>query len=444
MKGIAISGKWIKMITWCLRILTGATFLFSGFVKAIDPWGTIYKLDDYIAAMHFSMPFAIVLLAAFFLFSAEFFCGVSLCLGCFRRFTPWLAAAFMIVMLPLTLWIAIANPVADCGCFGDAWVISNWATFWKNVLLSLAIVWLIKFSYKSKWLITPSLQWLAFLASGIFIICVGLLGYEYQPLLDFRPYPIGSNLTTDTNALQDNMPQMQFIYEKNGEKKTFSESNLPDESEGWTFVERIEPKHSSAESDGLVIWDEQGDDVTADVIASATDQIIIFMPELNHVSSANIWLINSLESWCDNQGIDMLAVVGATPEDVEAWRDVSMADYPIYTAEDTSIKEVVRGNPAVIYIKDGIIKWKSSLRALDTDDFLAKETPADPMSFAHDNNLILRNLSSLYILVIAILLIASFMPRLKGVYSRQRKYSRINAAKKEEKISGDDTVRREE
>lgn len=444
MKTIAISERSTQIITWCLRLLVGGVFIFSGFVKAIDPWGTIYKLNDYLAAFHLSMPFAAVLLAAFSLFAAEFLCGVFLCTGCFRRFSPWLAAAFMIIMLPLTLWIAISDPVADCGCFGDAWVISNWATFWKNVLISLAVVWLLKFSSKSGWLITPFLQWLSFLASALFILSIGLIGYICQPLLDFRPYPVGSGLITDADIRSNQMPEMEFIYEKNGEKKTFTESNLPDESEGWSFVERLEKNQKNEHADGLSIWDEQGEDVTADVLASATDHIIIFMPELNHVSSANIWLINSLETWCDNLGIDIFAVVGAAPEDVDAWRDVSMADYPIYTAEDTSIKEIVRGNPAVVYLKDGIISWKSTLRALDTDDFLAADTPKEPMSFARDNSLILRNILALYAIVMALLVIASFMPRLRGVYNARYKKPESIPNNKSMAINGDDKARHEE
>ena len=91
-----------------------------------------------------------------------------------------------------------------------------------------------------------------------------------------------------------------------------------------------------------------------------------------------------------------------------------MPDYPIYTADDTAIKELARGNPAVVYTHDGIVEWKSTLRAINTDDFMANDTSADPMSFARDNKRMLLNYSYIYISVMVLLIMISFIPALKN------------------------------
>ena len=137
--------KGLLILTWLMRIAVGSVFIVSGLSKGIDPWGTYYKTSEYLTAMH--IPIVewgnTVLALAFLLFSVEFIIGVSLLLGCFRKAAPIMAALFMLAMLPLTLWIAITDPVADCGCFGDFLVISNWATFMKNCCISGAVIWLL-------------------------------------------------------------------------------------------------------------------------------------------------------------------------------------------------------------------------------------------------------------------------------------------------------------
>ena len=238
----------IRVITWLLRITVGATFIISGFVKAVDPWGTLYKFEDYMAAMHLPVFHNLLLTGAFLLCAYEFVAGVFLLLGCFRKSAPIAAMLFMAVMLPLTVWIAFWNPVSDCGCFGDAFILSNQATLWKNVVLTIAVAWLIKYNHTERCLVRPSLQWLAFIGSSAYIIAVSLAGYIYQPLLDFRPYPVGTPITEFSSVSDDEDEKtddeaIRFIYAKGGVEKSFGiDDELPDEADGWHFVRREEPE----------------------------------------------------------------------------------------------------------------------------------------------------------------------------------------------------------
>lgn len=404
------SGK-VRCITWIIRELTAAVFIFSGFVKAIDPWGTLYKVEDYLAVMGLSVWPNLVTVGVFFLCAIEFFIGVCLALGCFRRGSAIFSLALMCVMLPLTLWIAVFNPVADCGCFGDAYIISNWATFWKNVVLFAFALWLVRYNRYCACIITPAIQWIAFIVTALFICLIEFAGYLYQPLIDFRPFKAGSTLVEHTDNFE---PEYVFTYAKNGVNKDFTIDNLPDESEGWVFVDRkpTSGEETATETDGFHIWDGN-EDVTEEVLDDDEDRILLLMPDMGNVSISTTWKINSLYDWATRHGIDMIAAVSGTDAEIDNWNDLSMPDYPIYTADDTAIKELARGNPAVVYVKKGIVEWKSTLRAINTDDFMADSTSADPMSFAHDNRRMLLNFSYLYLSVMALMIMASCMPAIK-------------------------------
>ena len=353
----------------------------------------------------------LVTVGVFFLCAIEFFIGVCLALGCFRRGSAIFSLALMCVMLPLTLWIAVFNPVADCGCFGDAYIISNWATFWKNVVLFAFALWLVRYNRYCACIITPAIQWIAFIVTALFICLIELAGYLYQPLIDFRPFKAGSTLVEHTDNFE---PEYVFTYAKNGVNKDFTIDNLPDESEGWVFVDRkpTSGEETATETDGFHIWDGN-EDVTEEVLDDDEDKILLLMPDMGNVSISTTWKINSLYDWATRHGIDMIAAVSGTDAEIDNWNDLSMPDYPIYTADDTAIKELARGNPAVVYVRKGIVEWKSTLRAINTDDFMADSTSADPMSFAHDNRRMLLNFSYLYLSVMALMIMASCMPAIK-------------------------------
>ena len=395
----------IWVATWVMRFFTGGLFLFSGFTKGIDVWGSIYKFNEYFSAWGYEVWDSLILSGVFLLCLAEFVVGYCLLFGCFRRSAPICAILIMAFMLPLTLWLAVKNPISDCGCFGDAVKLTNWETFYKNIVLTLGVVWLLRFNLRARCLITPYLQWLGIIAASFFILSISWVGYYYQPLIDFRPYPVGSRLVEEEEETDyDEDAALRFVYEKNGERHEFTiDDELPDEEDGWTFVERyyaapeegkgidIPTPKEGHRSKNLRLFSEDGrEDVTEETVGTGR-QIFLMIPNLAQVSPARTWKINSLYDWSKANSIEMLATVGGNPLEIEQWKDLSLAEYPVYTSDDTSIEEVVRGNPGVVYAEDGIIKWKSSLESINIDDFMADSTSSDPMSFAHDNAGILRN-----------------------------------------------------
>lgn len=413
MKTDKTTSIYTEVVTWFLRVLCGGLFIFSGFVKAIDPWGTLFKFEEYFAALGFDCPFAILRLGVFSLCALEFIVGLFLATGCFRKSCPLVALGIMCIFLPLTLWIAIENPVADCGCFGDAWHLSNWATFIKNVVLTVGIVWLIIYNIRVICLITPAFQWLAILASGIFILVIELIGFYWQPLLDFRDFPVGNPLFSQTEENED--PNFIFKYEKNGELKDFSIDNLPDESEGWKFIGREELPSTiiHAYGEGLNVFDRYSmEDANSEAEELEGEELVVMIPNVSMISPATTWKLNSLYDWSNNHDVKMIAIVSGSPEEIDEWEDLSMASYPIYVADDTSIKEVVRGNPGIVFLKDGKIVWKTNLSAMDIDRFTGKENTDVVNSIEGNNARYLINIVIVYLIFMAFLVFISFTPRM--------------------------------
>lgn len=415
---------WTEFLTWLCRLAAGATFIFSGVVKGIDPWGTFYKFSEYLDALGLHLVPNLVLAGVFGLCALEFLIGIFLVTGSYRKSAPVMGLLFMAVMLPLTLWIAVKDPVADCGCFGDALIISNWATFWKNVVLTAMFVWLIKFNRYSRALITPAIQWIEVVVSIIYVGVIVSYGYFVQPLIDFRPYPVGSELV-DRNSSDD--PEFVFVYSKDGVLKEFGEEDeLPDEEDGWVFVERKEANNREGEGHNpektFRIWDETGEhDMTDTDISETGQQLLLLIPDLASVSPATTWKINALYDLCVAKGVTMMAVEAAPYDLIKEWVDLSMPEYAIYTAEDTAIKEVARGNPSVVRLENGKIKWKTTLSSIDIDimsDDEALKRQVDRWQSGKDTFI---NCSCVYLIALGVLVTFSFIPDLFRLNTYKRR-----------------------
>lgn len=400
-------------MTWILRVLCGGLFIFSGFVKAIDPWGTIFKFEEYLGVMGLDCPFAILRLGVFFLCALEFVVGFFLAIGCFRKSCPVVALGIMCVFLPLTLWIAVENPVTDCGCFGDAWNLSNWTTFIKNVFLTAGILWLLFHNLSAICLITPAFQWLAVLASGIFILIIELIGFYYQPLIDFRAYPVGQTLFSESEENEE--PNYIFKYKKGNEIKSFTLEDLPEETDGWEFVGRedvsgpIEKKTGK----GLNVFDRYSmQDANIEAEEPEGEELIVMIPQVSMVSPATTWKLNSLYDWARQNDIKMIAIVSGSQDEIDEWEDLSMASYPIYVADDTAIKEAVRGNPGIIFLKDGKIEWKTNLSAMDVDSFTGDGNSEVVDSLEKNDARYLLKIVIVYLIFMSFLVFISFTPRM--------------------------------
>jgi uncharacterized membrane protein YphA (DoxX/SURF4 family) len=403
--------KWCQVLTLLMRLTVGGVFIFSGFTKGIDPWGTCYKITDYFTAMGLEQWSATALFIAAALAALEFTLGVLIAVGAYRRGAPILALLLLLVMTPLTLWLAVTGAVPDCGCFGDALHLSNWATFGKNILLLLGVVYLLLFNTSLRGVYGPAVQWAVIALSFVFIMAIAYYGYFVQPLIDYRPYPVGTRLVTtadeDTDESEDDFI---FIYSKNGEEHEFTIDSLPDENDGWEYVTRYHARRPQGkiiiqngdDLNSIAIQDEDGIDVTIDVLGDSRRTVLLLFPALEQVGVVNSFALNEMNDAALVSDAQVVGLTSATAEQVEDWRDLSMASYPIYYMDDSELKMVARGNPAVVYVEDGVIKWKRTLSSLDNVE--QAESLAD-MSNDYDSDNIMTSLLIAYLAAMLALLL---------------------------------------
>ncbi|MCM1164050.1 MAG: DoxX family protein [Muribaculaceae bacterium] len=360
-------------LVWVMRLLIGGVFIFSGFVKAIDPWGSVLKIGEYFDVWGFHVPNTIVTCAAFLLGGFEFVWGSLLVMGCYRRSSVWMLTLMMAFMLPLTLYIAISSPVDDCGCFGDFLVISNTATFVKNIFITLGLVYLIIFNGRVSGLFITYIQWIIGGLVTFYILAIELYGFNIQPLQDYRRFSPGTMLVGNAQDQDEDEREveMEFVYERDGRRATFTMDNLPDSS--WTFVERRIIGGDVDGSDGFTVIDD-GEDVAPELIDNEVEMFVVTIPELRRVDLSCTYLLNELNDFINARGGTMVAFTGDDEEGIEWWRDISMATYPMVHAEPKELRELARGNAALVYLDKGVVKWKRTVASIPNT--LITETPS--------------------------------------------------------------------
>ncbi|MDO4320327.1 MAG: DoxX family protein [Bacteroidales bacterium] len=388
--------RWLVPAVWVTRVLVGAVFIISGWAKSVDPWGFVYKVEEYLSVWSLGgvFPREIIVVGTVGLSIFEFVTGILLLTGSLRRTSPVFAAAMMAFLLPLTAYIAVADPVADCGCFGDLWVISNTATFVKNLVITALIVFLLIYNRRVGTGIIPGLQWIAIAISVIYALLLAFVGWQFQPVVDFRPYPVGSDINGGP-AESD----VTYIYERDDDRREFTLDALPDST--WTY---IGPAQTHAFVEPLALFDGE-DEVTEDVLMpdDETDGelliLVVSEPGLDFLTRARF--ANELCEYEAAYGGRMIAVVAASGDALDRWRDLARPKMPVYSSSDTSLKQLVRGSTALVRVNDGIITLKRNFATV-VPDLLSRPAPIDSMKVFDDGH-IARLLTLPYVGVILLL-----------------------------------------
>ncbi len=355
-----------RVLVNACRFLLGITFIFSGFVKAVDPFGFFYKIQDYLQAFGMGswFPPYLLLLWGIVLSAVEFCVGVFQFLGIRRVISSALALLLMAVMTPLTLYLAIANPVSDCGCFGDAWVLTNWQTFGKNILLLVAAIVVFKKRRLILCFITDKLSWIVSMYTILFVFVLSFYCLVNLPILDFRPYKIGTNIKAGMEipaGAKKSVFESRFVLEKDGERKEFTLDNYPDST--WTFVEAHtvlkEKGYEPSIHDFSIVELNTGEDITDRVLADTNYTFLLVAHRIEEADDSNIDLINEIYDYSVEHGYKFYALTSSLEEDIELWCDRTGAEYPFCQMDDITLKTIVRSNPGLLLIKEGTIlnKW---------------------------------------------------------------------------------------
>ena len=324
------NNKPLKVLANFCRVLLGITFMFSGIVKAIDPVGTQIKLNDYLYAfgMGGSVLESTLLILACILAGFEILIGAYMLLGAFTRGTTLLTLLMMAFFTPLTLYLAIKNPVQDCGCFGDAVVLTNWQTFFKNVfLLAMAIFVLVE-----RKLIIPFVaerrQWLITVLVTTVAVRFMVLNITGLPVLDFRPYKVGTDLRSAILDIKD---------------PAFTDFS---------------------------IMDDDMNDVTLDLLNDSGYTFLLVSPYVEDASESDMDLIDDVFDYCAHWGYNMIGLTSSGSEAVRQWTENAGAEFGFMFSDEIPLQTIVRSNPGLVLIKDGVIVNKWSHSYIPSDDEL--------------------------------------------------------------------------
>ena len=325
-----------KAVVNIARLVLAVTLILSGFVKAVDPLGTQYKIQDYLTAMGLGgiVPDLLTLSTSVLLSGLEFILGICLLFAIRRRFVSKVVLVMMVPMTMLTLWLAIADPIHDCGCFGDALVLTNWQTLWKNVvLLALAvIVW--RWPLLMPRLIGESNQWIVFNYSSLFILLVVALRSLYTlPQFDFRPYYIGADIR-----------------------------------EGW---QKMIEGEDSPYADFFIESINDGEDITEQVLNDKGYTLLLIAPHLEQADDSQLDELNRIYDYSVEQGYPFYCLTASSAKAISRWQDMTGAEYPFCQTDDITLKTMIRSNPGLMLLKDGKVIRKWSHNALPEEEELS-------------------------------------------------------------------------
>lgn len=355
----------ISVIVHVCRFLLAATFLFSGFVKANDPLGMVLKIKDYLAAWSFpSVPDLFLVMVAIAIAFFEFTFGVYLFFGMRRRWVSRITLVFMTVMTLFTVYLYLYNPVKDCGCFGDAVILTNGQTLLKNIVLLGAAVVVARWYDRQLQIISRGVYWMLSTVLSVGIIVYALYCIYALPVIDFRPYKVGTDLR-EMARVPDGQ-RLEFVntivYEKNGKTIELGlDDDVPDSS--WTYVEtrrkQVGGTDSGIASNFFIMEDET--DITEDIMQFDGYMFLLIAPDLKTADESIMDKINDLYDYSQQVDMEFYCLSASDKIAQDRWVDYTGAEYMIYTSDAEVLHTMVRSNPGLIMLRDGKImrKWSS-------------------------------------------------------------------------------------
>ena len=345
-----------------IRIVLGLIFIFSSFAKGVDPLGTTYRVEDYLIAYGIDWLLPMALSIAILLMTIEFMIGISLLLKLHPRLAAWGVLLIMVLFTVVTYFDARYNLVPDCGCFGDAIKLSNRMTFYKNIVLIILaiIVFIARKRVEAKkpvWFQSV----LLFLIAGGFVWFVNY-NYNHLPLVDFRDWKVGNDMKN--SGEENEKTYVMYRNKETGEVKEFLSPDYPWNDtvwmKQWEFVDQRIDDSKVIRKHGLFIEDEEGDDVTMSIIENPGFQLILTTYDLEEANGGGMIKAAELyHSLTEEDNISFVLLSSSDVDVVEKYKEVYRIDYEVYYADDIELKAMIRSNPGMMLMHDGIVlkKW---------------------------------------------------------------------------------------
>lgn len=360
----------MKYLIWFLRIVVGVLFIFSGLVKANDPLGLTYKMDEIFDIWHMSFMAPYTLIFSILMISFEILAGVALLIGYAFRLTSFLLLLMNMFYTFLTAYALFSGKIKECGCFGDCFKISNEATFWKDVVLLVMSV--VLFAYRNQ--VKPLFSrysTIALMVLSVFLsFGVQWWVLEHLPFYDCLAYKPGNNLWEKMQPAPDATPDVYetvFIYEKNGVKKEFNTTNYPWQDSTWKFVDKTdklikEGTGQPAIPHDFAILDSDQKDHTEEILKAKGYQYFFFLRKPEDARTDNMEALRKLIAEAKKAHIPFYFLCSTDYDSGKAFAKKNGIDLPPYIMDVTISKTVMRTNPGLMLLKDGTVVHKWSFR----------------------------------------------------------------------------------
>ncbi|TNF38717.1 MAG: DoxX family protein [Bacteroidetes bacterium] len=362
----------MKLLTQIARVLTGLLFAFSGFVKGIDPMGTAFKFGDYFIAFRFGFLDDLALPLSVLLCLLEFVTGMMLLSGTLVKPASWMAAIFMAIFTPLTLVLALWNPVSDCGCFGDAIILTNWQTFIKNIIIAVPVAFVF-LRRNDETGVMPLKAGLNFTIAFIFLFLLFIrINIAWLPVIDFRPYKVGTNLAEAMTVPHDAEPDkydIRFIYEKDGVQKEFTLNDYPADDTAWKFVDQksvliskgyVPPIHD------FTLITAEGVDMTEQITRHQGDILLMVARRLEESDRDGLLKGYNLGMELQKRGAGFFIVTATAPDEAAPL----VTGFNALYADETTLKTIIRSDPGFVLLHNGTVAAKWSYHNLpDNKEF---------------------------------------------------------------------------
>jgi|TARA_B100002003_G_scaffold247338_1_gene278709 uncharacterized membrane protein YphA (DoxX/SURF4 family) len=344
-----------------IRIVTGLVFIFSATVKGIDPLGTDYRVVDYLEAYSWysfiDFSFALTILVI----SVEFFLGVALLFRLRLRLAALGVLMLMIFFTVVTFIDARYNLITDCGCFGDAIKLTNWQTFYKNIVLLIFAISIFAWRSKIERQGGKGAQLIVLL---LFIAGFGwFMSYNYNhlPVVDFRDWEIGNDMKS--TGRETIVSYLAYKNKNTGEIKEYISPDYPWNDSvwlsEWEFVDQRIDDSQLVMKHGLIIEDENGNNLTEQIIENPGYQFVLASYDLDEAVGQGMIDASGIFHKMIENNIDVALLTSSTEDVIEKYRKLYTIDYDVYFADDIELKAMIRSNPGLVLLKDGVVisKW---------------------------------------------------------------------------------------
>ena len=372
----------------------GGIFIFSGLIKMNDPLGFSYKLEEFFEVFHLTFLNSLAVSIAIILCAAEIILGAALILGIKGAKVATGLLITIVFFSFLTFYAAYFDVVKTCGCFGDAIKLTPWQSFGKDVVLTVLIVYIFVNRHNIRPLIKPDkAQSRALWIISVLAFGFGFYTYNYLPVKDFLPYNIGANIPANMKVPEGApVDEFEIIYslenKKTGEKKQMTDKDYM-KTEIWKDANweikgdpdrKLIKKGFEAPIKDLKITDSQGTDYTMELIENPYYNLVVVAYDLGKTNERAIGDLNALAMNAgENYNIRTVLLTSASPETVEAFQKTRKLAMEVFYADAVPLKSMVRSNPGIVLLKDGVVinKWhyhtRPSYQQLEEKYFKNKE-----------------------------------------------------------------------